>query len=510
MERAIRRSIASLMLAVLVIITSGPAQTLGEGDSLVVAEDPFDVLHRYQPLPGELDLETLEKTLLWKGENRSVTTPILVEDLDRDGMKEIVFGLDTGKVIALELITNETILEIKLTNETIKDLVVGNVDGDDADEIVFTSSEGIYCYDFGKEKLKWSYPMEILESEIDLVATGSEKDDPVKHEIVLLWSDGSYYYGAHHHVARFTGKGEMLWSTDLSPLVYNNGPYASSLVLDLDGDGTLDVFVNDIGWTGIGFGGRSRNIWILNANSGALTKSMAVGQTSFTSSPMPLIVDGETCVVIGLEQSPDYSPDLLVYNGKTRGHRLVDVYDETDFESWESLAFFPGPSGGTMVMRSGWTIHAFSWDEPSVNGTHPSTARSWGADPIICDIDGDGVVDILVPGGGVYIIDSESMQRKAQITQYQPRGGIGSRASDIRLTVADVDDDQRSEVIFGYYDDTGTETAYIFLLGGLDDQTQDGTPTEGRVIGWTIILFVVGANIVLIAVLIRDWRRKRD
>ena len=102
------------------------------------------------------------------------------------------------------------------------------------------------------------------------------------------------------------------------------------------------------------------------------------------------------------------------------------------------------------------------------------------------------------------------MQIEAQITQYQPGGGIGSRASAIRLTVADVDDDQRSEVIFGYYDDTGTETSYIFLLGGLDDQTEDDTPTEGRVIGWGIILFVVGANIVLIAVLIRDWRRKGD
>ncbi len=510
MERAVSRGIAAFVIAALVIIASSPAQTLGEGDSLVVTEDPLDVYHRYQPRPGELDRETLEKTLLWKGVNRSVTTPILVEDLDRDGQKEIVFGLNTGKVIALELITNETILDIKLTEEAIQDLAVGNVDGDDADEIVFTSAEGIYCYDFGKEKLKWFNPMEIFDSEINLVATGSEKDDPVKHEIVLLWSDGTYYLGPEHHVARFTGKGGMLWSTDLSPLVYSTGPYSSSLVLDLNGDGNLEVFVNDFGWSAYGFGGTGRNIWVLNATSGALTKGMAVGQTSFASSPMPLIVDGRTCVVIGLEQGlPDNSRDLLIYNGSARSHRLVDVYDATNFASWESLAFFPGPSGGTMVMRSGWNIHAFSWDEPSVNGTHLSTARSWGADPIICDIDGDGVVEILVPGGGVYILDSESMQPKAQITEERFKG-VASRAQNIRLTVADVDDDQRSEVIFGYYDDTGAETSYIFLLGGLDDQTEDGTPTEGRVIGWTIILFVVGANIVLIAVLIRDWRRKRD
>ncbi len=511
MERALRRSIVSFMLAVLVIIASGPAQAIGQGDSLVVAEDPFDVLHRYQPLPGELDLETLEKPLLWKGENRSVTTPILVEDLDEDGQKEIVFGLDTGKVIALELITNETILDIKLTNETIEDLVVGNVDGDDADEIVFTSSEGIYCYDFGKEKLKWSNPMEILESEINLVATGSEKDDPVKHEIVLLWSDGTNYRGHKHHVARFTGKGEMLWSTDLLPLASATGPWVSSLVLDLDGDGTLEVFVNDYGWDGFGSGGTGRNIWILNATSGTLKRSMSIGLTNFASPPMPLTVDGETKVVIGLDQGFfNKSLDLLIFNGSTGGHRLLDIHNGTDRASWQSLAFFPGPSGGTMVMRSGWNIHTFSWDEPAVNATHPGSHSGPDDAPIVCDIDGDGVVDILVPGGGVYIIDSESMQRKAQITQDRQGGAVPTRATKIRLTVADVDDDQRSEVIFGYYDDTGTETAYIFLLGGLDDQTDDGTPTEGRVIGWTIILFVVGANIVLIAVLIRDWRRKRD
>ncbi|NOQ53176.1 MAG: hypothetical protein GQ558_01070, partial [Thermoplasmata archaeon] len=155
-------------------------------------------------------------------------------------------------------------------------------------------------------------------------------------------------------------------------------------------------------------------------------------------------------------------------------------------------------------------IHTFSWDEPAVNATQPGSHRGSGYDLIVCDIDGDGVVEILAPGGGVYIIDSESMQTEAQITQYQPGGGIASRASNVRLTVADVDDDQRSEVIFGYYDDTGTETSYIFLLGGLDDQTEDANPTEGSVIGWGIILFVIGANIILIALLIRDWRRKRD
>ena len=510
MERALSRSIAAFVLAVLVIIASSPAQAIEGGDSLVVTEDQFDVYHRYQPLPGELDLETLDKTLLWKGENRSVTTPILVEDLDGDGHKEIVFGLDTGKVIALELATNETILEIKLTDEVIQDLVVGNVDGDDTDEIVFTSAEGIYCYDFGKEKLKWSNPMEIFYTEIDLVVTGSEDDDPVKHQIVLLWSDSTNVLEVDHHVARFTGKGEMLWSTDLSPLVYKNGPYASSLVLDLDGDGALEVFVNDFGLRAIGFGG-PRNIWILNATSGALTKSMSVGQTYFASPPMPLSIGGEISVVIGLDPSlSNGSQDLLIYNGSTRCHRFIDVYNGPI--SWRFLAFFPGPPATMVMSARGWTIHAFSWDEPTVNGTYPGSLFGPSVNPIVCDVDGDGVVEILAPNlkGGVYIIDSESMQNKAQITRQQPGRGSSLSGLNIRLTVADVDDDQRSEVIFGYYDDTGTETSYILLLGGLDDKTEDGTPTEGTAIGWGIILFVVGANIVLIAVLIRDWRRKGE
>ncbi len=517
MERALRRSIVSFMLAVLVVIASSPAQAVGGGDSLVVTEDPFDVYHRYQPLPGELDLETLDKTLVWKGVNRSVTTPILVEDLDRDGQKEIVFGLDTGKVIALELITNETILDIKLTEEAIDDLAIGNVDGDEADEIVFTSLDGIYCYDFGKEKLKWSNPMEILASEINLVIKDPKKDDQVRYEIVLLWSDRSHNYGADHHVARFSGSGDVLWSTDLSTLVSAAGPSASSLVLDLDGDGDMEVFVNDFGhsyfgYSSFGSGGTGRNLWILNATSGVLKKSMSVGQTYFTSPPMPLTVDNETCVVVCVVQKTiENAPDLLVYNGNTRKYSLVDVSIRPFIDSWEYLAFFPGPSGGTMVLGSQiWAIQAFSWDEPSVNGTHYGGSRGLDVNPIVCDIDGDGAIEILAPGNGVWIVDSESMQTKAQITPDYQWDGDPVRATNVRLTVADVDDDQRSEVIFGYYDDTGTETSYIFLLGGLDDQTDDDTPTEGRVIGWGIILFVIGANIILIALLIRDWRRKRD
>jgi len=359
--------------------------------------------------------------------------------------------------------------------------------------------------------------MEIRDSEIDLVVTGSEENDLVSHEIVLLWSDDSYHLGQDHHVARFSGGGDILWSSDLSPLVHAAGRWVSSLVLDLDGDGTLEVFVNDHGWDALGSGGTGRNIWILDATSGTLKRSLSVGQTFFKSPPMPVIVDGEISVVIGLSHFTDgNAPDLLIYNGSAQSHRLVDVHNETDHTSWNSLAFFPGPSGGTMVMRSGWMIHTFSWDEPAVNATQPGSYWGHNYGPIVCDIDGDGVIEILKPVGGAYIIDgvdiidSESMQTRARITQYQPGGSVGSRATSIRLTVADVDDDQRSEVIFGYYDDTGTETAYIFLLGGLDDQTEDPTPTEGRVIGWSIILFVVGANIILIAILIRDWRHKGE
>ena len=162
-----------------------------------------------------------------------------------------------------------------------------------------------------------------------------------------------------------------------------------------------------------------------------------------------------------------------------------------------------------VLSRQLWTIHAFSWDEPSVNGTYDVESRGLNVNPVVCDIDGDGVVEILAPGDGIWIIDSESMLPEAQITSEQFEG-VPSRATNIRLTLADVDDDQRSELIFGYYDDAGSETSYIFLLGGLDDQTDDSTPTEAQAIGWSIVLFVIGANVVLIAVLIRDWRRKGE
>ncbi len=502
------RSIATVVAVALLVSASSFVVAIGGGDSLVVTDDPLNAAYRYQPLPGELDLDALDMTLVWKAKGRNVTTPILVEDLDRDGLYEIVFGMDNGRVKARELFNNETVLDIKLTDEAIEALVVGNVDGDKADEIVFASAEGIYCYDFAKEKLRWNDTVEILDSELHLVEAEVLKDDLTKHDVVILWSDSTYYLGAKHHCARYDGKGEMLWRSDLSPLLSGNGPYASCQVIDLDGDGSKEVFINDHGSTNIGFGGDSRNIWILNATSGKTTRSLSVGQTNLASAPMPLVVDGSTYVVIGLVQASEgNSMDLLVYDGNARRHHLMDVSNSTSYGEWSFLAFAPDEAGGTMVISKGWHVHSFSWKDPSVNGTHPGSVSGGNYPHILCDIDDDGTMEILLPGGGVYIIDSESMQREAQITQHRQGGGVPSRATKIRLTVADIDDDQRSEVVFGYYDDGDAETYFIYYLGTIDFQEDDPTPT-GITIGWGIIAFVVGANLLLIALLVKDWRRR--
>jgi hypothetical protein len=508
MELNLGCSIATVVAVALLVSASSFVIAIGGGDSLVATDDPLNATYRYQPLPGELDLDALDMTLVWKAKGRNVTTPILVEDLDRDGLKEIVFGMDNGRVIARELANNETVLDIQLTDEAIVALVVGNVDEDKDDEIVFTSAEGIYCYDFAKEKLRWNESLEILDAELHLVGAEVLKDDLTKHDIVILWSDSTHYLGPQHHLARYTGNGEMLWRSDLSPLLYNNGPYASCLVLDLDGDGTLEVFVNDFGYWDYGWGGYGRNIWILNVTSGRATKTMSVGQVHLMSAPIPVVVDGSTSVAIGLRQNGSgNSPDLLIYDGNARRHRLMDISNSTKYNEWSFLAFAPDETGGTVVISNGWHIHSFSWKDPSVNGTHPSSASGHDSPHILCDIDNDGVMDILAPGGGVHIIDSESMQKKAQITIHRPGGGVPSRATKIRFTVADLDDDRRSEVVFGYYDDGDAETFFIFYLGAFDTQVDDPTPT-GVTVGWGIIAFVVGANILLVALLLRDYRRR--
>ena len=498
----------TIALALLVSASTLVIAVFG-GDSLVVTDDPLDAAYRYQPLPGELDLDDLDMTLIWKAKGKNVTTPILVEDLDRDGLMEVVFGMDNGRVKAIEVANNETVLDIRLTKEAIEALVVGNVDGDKDDEIIFASAEGIYCYDFQKEEKRWNESFEVLDAELHLVEAATDDDDgPTKHDVIVLWSDSSYYLGAKHHVARYDGKGERLWATALSSLLGGNGPFASGLVLDADGSQVL--FVNDHGETDIGFGGSSRNIWLLDTVSGRVEKSMSVGQTKLRSSPIPVLVNGSTRVAIGLRHGLSASdPDLLLYDIETGRHDLMDVSNSTWYIDWTFLAFAPDGQGGTVVMSKGWYIHSFVLSNPGINGTHPSSSSGHDSPHILCDIDDDGTIEILAPGGGVWIIDSQSMQNEALITVQSPGGGAAARATQIRLTVADIDDDKRSEVIFGYYDDGDAKTFSIFYLGTFDTPEDEHT-NPGISVGWGIIAFVVGANILLLALLYRDWRRKGE
>jgi outer membrane protein assembly factor BamB len=506
MDRRRKGAQASSLLVILTLmLTSVTAGPVYAGDSHISTPNPMYRSYMYQPDPGDLDYRNLTKHSVWKAEGENVSTRILIKDLDDDGISELVFGTDEGRLVSVEMGTQDIVLDDTPADRPIQFLVVGNVDDDEESELVFTNEYGIYCYDFDKGKLLWNHSYDTLDSEIMLIESRKEDDGLVVNDIIVLRAKGDYYQGPSFFLLRFDGEGKEIFKTALISLGEQVGIRASMLGADLDGDGEVEIFVNDRQASGIGFGGVGRNFWILNSGTGTIVRTRSIAFVRFESGPMLAKLDGRLYVAIGLFQGASpYINDLLLYDAKEDTQRYMDAYDNTDTLAWSHLTFIPSLTSGTIVLASsGWDLHAFRLDDPDDSWSAPAgTTAVLSTNPVACDIDDDGLEEVLVPGGGVTILDSTTGQEEARI---EP--GVGQRARNIRLTVGDLDDDERSEVVLGYYDDEKTDRYEIFIVGDVDVETD--VIELDPIWAWAIVIFVVGANILLVADLYRQ-RRKRQ
>ena len=104
--------------------------------------------------------------------------------------------------------------------------------------------------------------------------------------------------------------------------------------------------------------------------------------------------------------------------------------------------------------------------------------------------DDDGRVELLCPGGGITFVDVQSGQVEGR---YQPERGS---PISIVMTVGDIDDDDVTETVFGYYESDQTHIYSLLILGHVE--TVEPEPSLDPIWGWVVVIFVIGANVILI------------
>jgi len=449
--------------------------------------------YRFQPTEGDLDYDNIVETEIWNSGKENISTAVLCEDMDGNGINELVFGTDTGRLVAVELGTWYEIIDEKVLEGRLHSLEIGNLDDDDDLEVALTSVEGVHCYDTSKGKVTWSRDYETFNSEVRLVPARTEPGELDRSDVLVLRSKGTTLMGTEHYIIRVDGEGTEVFKTLLQEKEDRPGLRTSWVVADLDRDNDLDIFVSDRGKAGIGASGPGKNIWLVEASNGTVMERWVIRHATLASRPMLVVSEGWTYVAVGMDQGLGTADtnDLVLYNGADRSFLYLDVYDNDDIVSWQYLTYVPDATSGTIVMvSSNWNMHAFHLVNQNASWSRQFSGAGISTNPVACDIDDDGQIEILAPGGGITFIDVLSGQVEGRFDLER-----GSPIS-IALTVGDIDGDDISEIVFGYYE-TDTKKVYDLMALGKIDYPEPEPPTS-TMWGWVLIIVVVVANILLI------------
>ncbi len=498
---AARRFLAMAVVLALVAV----AWSAMAGTSRVITINDHFRCYRYQPTPGDLDYDDIKERDVWNNAEENISTAVLCEDLDGNGVNELVFGTDRGRLISVELGTWYEVVKEEITDVEIHSLAIGNLDDKDDLEVALTAEDGVHCYDVGKGKRTWTRSYQTFDSDVQLVPASTEPGELQRSDVLVLRTKGSSLTGTDHIIIRIDGEGNELYKVRLQEKEDRPALRASWVVADLDRDNDLDIFVSDRGHAGIGASGPGKNVWLAEASNGTVVDSWVIRHATLASRPMLVVSDGWKYVAIGMDQGLGTADvnDLVLFDGVDRTFLYMDVYDNADIVSWQYLTYIPDATSGTIVLSSSnWNVHAFHLVDTNVSWTRKFSGAGLSTIPVACDIDDDGQQELLCPGGGITFVDVQSGDVEGS---YQPERGT---PISIVMTVGDIDDDDVSETVFGYYESDQTHIYSLLILGHV--ATVEPEPPLDPIWGWIVVIFIVGANLILIADLYYTRKRKAD
>ena len=324
---------------------------------------------------------------LWKYDSGALllSSPV-VEDIDNDGKKEIIFGTKNGSILSIDMDGN--LKWVFSAQETISDVELMFLDTESANSI--NSSPNI-----------------------------DDINNDGKKEIIFGTEAGKLYV--------LDSKGKLLWNYKVE------GP--------IRGSPLIQKFSNNV--TGILFGSTDKNLYFLNSGGKLFWKYDA--KSEIESCPT-IVIGKRTLIVFGSNDGTIHALNLkgeLVWTFQTQGKILAQpVFDRLVKNSPPVIII--GSTDGTVYCLSEdgeriWKYHTegaicskvtiadidnderkeilFGSCDNSVYAIDPNGKKIWSyetdfwivASPIVSDMDGDGRLEVVVGSydHNIYILDAE-------------------------------------------------------------------------------------------------------
>lgn len=291
------------------------------------------------------------------------------------------------------------------------------------------------------------------------IAAGDLEGDGTVEIVGLLEGTASYcgYVGLHQgaRLAAFDAGGQRLWVSDAT---VNAGAAAPALV-DLDGDGGVEVIVGDSVFDNAG-----NLLWVASHGPGI----DGCLQAAAASIAADIIGGGTHEVIIGATAYG--AAGNVVWRGMQAGVLVPDGFPavaDFDADGVPEVVVVHGGGNGMSILRG-------DTGERICHAPGPAGASIGGGPPVIADFDGDNTPEIGVVYTGTYVVYESDCTVKWSRSVADQSGMTSS-------SVFDFDGDGRSEVVY-------TDEALVHVFKG-DDGTsvftldhQSGTGLENPVV----------------------------
>jgi hypothetical protein len=358
--------------------------------------------------------------------------------LDDNGINEIIFGTNTGRIIAVDINTTAEILNVSIFNREITSLLVTNVNVQPGIEIITSSLDGICCYNYNSRSILWKKSNYPIIDEMESILN----DSYIFSDIVFL---------SRYQLIRIDGYGQVKFNSTINPIDNEIGPYFSIAQIE-DEHNNIRLFITDYGSSSEHYPGTprpiGRHIWVFDSESGENTYSHGYKQFYFTTESTIYYHNNSSfiaCGIFGDLSIPIYS-DIFIFNCSSFEYKIYEILTGRKEFRWMSISTIPNSVSPTFLLCSN-TAKLISWSLGSQSFTQYFNGSSYyrmREHPMICDIDHDNRYEIIMPLGYILIFDSISGDMEHTIE-------VDSRViTKVKIGIGDLDKDSYSELYVGY------------------------------------------------------------